>query len=173
MSRRSTPLVRLKAALAAVVIFLSASAALAAEDKKLQVALKGVDLTRIYLSTHSADATVGVVIDNPGSGFKVKNLRYRLKLNGDYVAEGQHKEEIEVRKASVTTVEMPVTIDLLAIPGVTWRSISGGFKLRYDVETEFSVPVFAFYNHKVKTTFSGEVPLSTALRSLQDKPESE
>lgn len=143
-----------------------ASAARASDDKKAQVALKRVTVNRVDLLKQTAEATVSVEVDNPGSAFKIKDVRYRLKLNDRQVAEGKHKNEIKVAAASRTTIDVPITIDLRAIPGVTWAMISDGFVISYVLDTEFTVPLFAFFNHKVKTSFAGNLPLSSLMSTL-------
>ncbi|HKY04981.1 MAG TPA: LEA type 2 family protein [Blastocatellia bacterium] len=166
MRYKSSPLPVLRSLLALLFIVAVSSGARAAEDKKPQVTLKRVTVNRVDLSKQTAEATVSVEVDNPGSAFKIKDVSYRLKLNDRKVAEGKHKNEIKVAAASRTQIDVPITVDLRAIPGVTWATISDGFVINYVLETEFTVPVFAFFNHKVKTSFAGDLPLSSLMSTL-------
>jgi LEA14-like dessication related protein len=139
------------------------------DHKKPSVKLKGIALSRIDWSNRAADATVSVEIDNPGSEFKVKDVNYRLKLNGLVAAEGKHKNGLKVPAGSSATIDVPITISLSVLPAITWSAVSEGLKLKYELDAEFTVPVFAFFNHKVKTAFSGELTPESLISSMSEK----
>jgi LEA14-like dessication related protein len=137
-------------------------------NKKPNVKLKGVTLNRVDWSKHAAEATILVEIDNPGSEFKVKDVSYRLKLNGQVAAEGKHKNEVKVPAASSVAISLPITVNLSLLPAVTWSTVADGLKMSYELEAEFTVPVFAFFNHKVKTVFTGELTPGSLMSSMSN-----
>lgn len=147
----------------------SAVAASSSNDKKPDVKLKSIALNRVDWINQAADATVSVEINNPGSEFKVKDVSYRLKLNGQVAAEGKYKNEVKVPAASSVTMNLPITVSLSALPAITWSTVIEGLKLNYELDAEFTIPVFAFFNHKVKTTLSGEFTSESILSSLSNK----
>lgn len=146
-----------------------AQAAYPADHKKPNVKLKGIALNRVDWDKQAADATISVEVENPGSEFKVKDVSYHLKLNGMVAAHGKHKNEVKVPAASSVTIDFPISLNLSALPAVTWSTVMEGFKLSYELDAEFTVPVFAFFSHKVKTTFSGELTPGSVMSSLSNK----
>jgi len=158
-----------RTAIALLIILACASVTEAAQDKKPTVKLKGIAVKQIDLADQIAETTVSIEIENPGPAFKVKDASYRLKLNGQLTAEGKHNEEIQVPAASTATVELPVTVNLAALPAVTLSAITDGLNLSYEIETQFTVPLFAMFNHKVKTAFKGDLPVGDTLISLPGK----
>ncbi|HXG91503.1 MAG TPA: LEA type 2 family protein [Blastocatellia bacterium] len=143
-------------AIAFVIVATHAGAALA-DDKKPQVTLKSISINKVNLSARTADLIIYLEIENPGAAFNLKDVSYKLRLNGENAAEGKHQKEIKIPARSTVAVDMPLTVNLAAIPAVTWNAITSGFKLHYDLDTEFTVPVFALFNHKVKTAFNGDL----------------
>ena len=153
--------------LALVVALLCAGAA-SAESKKPRIELKSVTVKGIDLQKKTADTTISVEIHNPGSSFKVKDVSYRLKLNGAHIAEGRHKDEIKIPSDSSALVEVPLTVSLQEIPGLAWSTVAGGFAVRYDLETTFTVPVMALFNRKITTSFSGEFVFGQMFSALPE-----
>jgi LEA14-like dessication related protein len=147
----------------------TALAASPAGNKKPEVKLKSVALNRVDWDNQAADATFSVEIDNPGSEFKVKDVSYRLRLNGQVAAEGKYKNEVKIPAAASVTIALPITVSLSALPAVTWSAVTEGMKLNYEFDAEFTVPVFVFFNHKVKTAFSGELTPGSVMSSLSNR----
>ena len=139
------------------------------DGKKPKVTLKKIALNRVDWSNRAADAIVSVEIENPGPEFKIKDVSYKLKLNGQTAAQGKYKNEIKVPSASSVTIGVPVTVNLSALPAITWSTVSEGLKMNYELEAEFTVPVFAFFHHKVKTAFSGELTPESLMSSMSSK----
>lgn len=136
------------------------------DGKKRRVELKSVKVNGVDIQKRTADATVSVEIANPQGGFKIKDVKYRLKVNGEYAAEGKYINEIHVPEGATVTIDVPLTVSLTALPAIGWNTLTDGFMLRYEIETEFTVPVFMFITRKVKTTFTGEMPVKNLLSSL-------
>ncbi len=144
---------------ATLLVALSFAQTFASEAKKPTVQLKGFSIERVDWSKRAAETKLAIVIENPGPAFKVKDLSYRLMLNGKQAAEGKYEREIELAAESKTTVELPASIDLSALPGVAWGIIARGFDVHYELETEFTVPLFPSLNPKIKTSFGGDLSL--------------
>jgi LEA14-like dessication related protein len=158
-----------RTAIAFLIVFACAGIVRTAEDKKPTVKLKNIAVKRIALADQTAETTVAIEIQNPGPAFKIKDASYQLKLNGQPAAEGKHNEEINVPANSTVTVELPVTVNLAALPAVTLSAITGGLNLSYELETQFTVPLFAMFNHKVKTAFKGDFTIGDTIISLPGK----
>ena len=155
----------------ATIALLMALACLSAEatfasDKTPRVALKGITVQQINWTSGTADTIVSLDVENPGPELKVKDLRYRLKLNGQDAAEGKRPEELNLPAAATTTVDVPLTINLLAIPNVAWSTLSSGLSVRYDLDTELTIPVLGLFNPKIKTSFGGDLPLGDVAAEL-------
>jgi len=130
------------------------------ENKKPQVHLKGISIKSIDWWNKTARTELSILVDNPGPAVKLKELHYRLKLNDQQAAEGKYDKEIELPARASTAVELPCVIDLSSVPGVTWSVISEGFDVRYQFDTEFTVPLFPPLSPKIKTTINGDLSLS-------------
>jgi LEA14-like dessication related protein len=158
-----------RATLALLIVIACVGAARAAESKQPQVLLKSISVSGVDLSKRSADLTLHLEVQNPGPEFTLKDMDYKLKLNGQEAARGRQQKDIKISAASTTSVDMPLTVDLAALPAVTWTAITDGFKLHYDLDAEFTVPVFALFNHRVKAAFGGDFTLGDALTSVKYK----
>jgi LEA14-like dessication related protein len=149
-----------------LVIIACAHSARAGDDKQPSVKLKGIALKRFTLSQQTAETTVSLEIENPGPEFKIKEASYRLKLNQHNAAAGKRDEEITVPAAGSITVDFPVTVSLAELPAITWSTIIDGLNVNYELETEFTVPVFTLFDHKVKQSFNGDLPLGQMILAL-------
>ena len=154
--------------LLALVIAASCAGAASADSKKPRVELKGVTVNGIDLQQKTADTTISVEIHNPGSAFKVKDVSYKLRLNGKQIAEGKYKNEIKVPAESSTVVAVPLTVSLQEIPGLAWSTVAGGFEVHYDLETTFTVPIMALFSRKMTTSFTGEFVFGQMLSALPE-----
>jgi LEA14-like dessication related protein len=140
-----------------------------ADQQKPTFALQGIAFKGFDLLKQTADVTATVEIKNLAAGFKLSDVNYRLKLNENQVAEGRYEKELEIPASGQVEVELPFTVDLTAIPGVAWNSISDSFTLRYELQTEFTVPIFAGLRHTQKSSFTGDLPLGEAFSSLSTR----
>lgn len=136
--------------------------AFAREEIKPSVYLKGVSIEGVDWNKHSAQVSLSISIDNPGPGFKIKDLSYRLILNDKQAAQGKYDKEIEVPARSNASFNMPCSVDLTAMPGVAWGIIAGGFDVHYQLQTEFTVPL-AMFNPRIKTSLGGDLSLSATV----------
>jgi LEA14-like dessication related protein len=138
----------------------STTPAYSLENKKPQVRLKGISIKSIDWWNKTAQTELSILVDNPGPAFKLKELSYRLKFNDQQAAEGKYDKEIELPARASTAVKLPCVIDLSAVPGVAWSVISEGFDVRYQFDTEFTIPLFPPLSPRIKTTINGDLSLT-------------
>lgn len=136
------------------------------EQKKPAVHLTGVSIERVDWEKRVAQSKLSIEVNNPGPAFKLKDLNYRLKLNDKQAAEGKHEEDLSIPADSRATFELPCDIDLSVLPGVAWSVIAGGFDVRYELETEFTIPVLASFNPRIKSSFGGDLSLAGTVSGL-------
>jgi LEA14-like dessication related protein len=148
------------AALTATII--CSSSALPLEEKKPAIHLKGVSIERIDWDKRVAQASLTILIDNPGPAFRLKDLDYLLKLNDRKAAQGSYEKEIGIPAGSSETFSLPCDIDLNAAPGVVWGIIIGGFEVHYELETEFTLPL-PMLNPRIKTSLAGDLSLAATV----------
>ncbi len=134
-----------------------------------EVEFKRIRIHTVSLSDKKAEATVTLEIKNPGAPLKLKDASYRLKLNDEYVADGKLEKEVALPAQAATTLDMPLTINLNALPGAAWGFLSNSLTLRYDVETEFVVSLFGLDSGKMRLNYNGEETMKSLLAALYEK----
>jgi LEA14-like dessication related protein len=139
------------------------------ETAKPKIDLKRISVEEIDWAKKTANTKVAVQIENPGPAFTVKEVSYRLRLNEKEAGEGRSDKEIVVPANGSVVVELPFTISLSALPDVAWSTISTGFNIHYEMETEFVVPAVAFLTPRMKASFSGDLSPTAKLSSWSDK----
>jgi LEA14-like dessication related protein len=149
-----------RAVAAILLIVVSAAHTRGLDGIKPDVHLKGVSVKGIDWSHRTADAELSIAIDNPGPAFELRDLSYRLTLNARQAAEGKYPRNIKVPAHSSTTFDLPCSVDLSALPGVAWGFIAGGFDVHYELETEFTVPLFPSFNPRIKSSIGGDLSLA-------------
>jgi LEA14-like dessication related protein len=139
------------------------------DDKKPKFELKSIAFKSFDLSNKTADVVATVEVKNAAGAFKLQDVNYRLKLNDQGVAEGKYEKDLEIPASGEMMIELPFTVDMTSIPGVAWNTISDSFTLRYELEAEFTIPLFAAPKARQKTSFTGDIPIGEAFRSLSNK----
>jgi LEA14-like dessication related protein len=147
-------------ALALLLVLVLSKQTPALEEKKPTLQLKGVSIKSFDWRNRTAETELLIAIDNPGPAFKVKDLSYRLKLNEKQAAQGKYEKAIEVPAAANAVFQLPCRVDLSALPGVAWAIIAGGFDVHYELETEFTVPLFPSLSPRLKTSIVGDLSLA-------------
>jgi LEA14-like dessication related protein len=140
-----------------------------AEEKKPTFELKGIAFKGFDLSNKTADIIASVEVKNLSGGFKLTDVQYKFKLNDNQLAEGKYEKELEVPASGEVLLELPFTVDMTVIPGVAWNTITDSLTLHYELEAEFTVPIFAALKHTQKSSFKGDLPLGEAFTSLSNK----
>jgi LEA14-like dessication related protein len=138
------------------------------EANKPQVVLKNINFDKFDLWKKTVEMIAVVEIKSQGVALKLRDVNYKLKLNDNPVGEGKY-EELEIPATEKVEVKLPFTLDLTSLPGVTWDMITESFTLRYEIETEFTIPLFANLKTSQKTSFKGDLPIGEAVYSLSKK----
>jgi len=138
-------------------------------QQKPDFKVKSVKLNGIDWSNKTADTTVVVVVSNPGIGFKLTDLQYKLKMNDSSFAEGKYDKEAQIPSKGEAEIELPFTIDLTTLPLVAWNSIKESLTLHYEIEAEFKIPLLTLFSPNQKTSFKGDFSLTDALAELPAK----
>ena len=140
-----------------------------AQQQKPDFKVKSVKLNGIDWSNKTADTTVVVVVSNPGIGFKLSDLHYKLKMNESSFAEGKYDKDAQIPTKGEAEIELPFTIDLTTLPLVAWNSIKDSLALHYEIEAEFKIPLLNLFSPMQKTSFKGDFSLTEALSELPAK----
>jgi len=125
--------------------------------------VKHVAVDSIDLAKRTLGLKVSVNIENPAPAFTLKELRYTVKLNDEDAAEGKYDKEVRVPGGSKFDLELPLTVKLSSLPSVSWNAVTEGFKLKYRLHTEATIPLFSSISHKLKNDSVGELALDDAL----------
>ncbi|MEW6125486.1 MAG: LEA type 2 family protein [Acidobacteriota bacterium] len=139
------------------------------EAKPPQVELQTIRYDKFDFWKKTIDVIAVVSVKNQTAALKLQDVTYKLKLNDNAVAEGKHDKDIEIPATGEVEIELPFTVDLTSIPGVAWDAMTESFTLRYEIETEFTVPLFASLKHTQKSSFKGDLPIGEAVYSLSKK----
>lgn len=139
------------------------------EGRTPAVHLKGVRIEGVDWRKHTAEIKLSLEIENAGPAFKLKDLSYRIKLNDTQAGEGKYEQEITVPAGSSTTFDLPCSVDLSTVPGIAWGIIAGGFDVHYELETEFTVPIFPPLNPRIKTAIGGDLSLVSTVQGWTAK----
>lgn len=146
-----------------LLLALSAGHTLAFDDRKPEAHLKAVAIRGLDWNNRTAETALSITIDNPGPAFTIKDLNYKLKLNDKQAAEGRYEKAVQVPAHSSVTFDLPCNVDLKALPGVAWGIIAGGFDVHYELETEFTLPLFPPLSPRIKTSINGDLSLVAAV----------
>jgi LEA14-like dessication related protein len=139
------------------------------EYKKPAVHLNGVSVEGVDWSKRTAETKLSIEVENTGPAFKLKDLSYRLKLNDKQTGEGKYEHEISVPARSSITLDLPCSVDLSVVPGIAWGIVAGGFDLHYELETEFTLPIFPPFNPRIKTAIEGDLSLASTVQGWTAK----
>jgi hypothetical protein len=134
-----------------------------ADAMNVQLRLEVITLESIDFRNQTATLNLGLDVANGLIPVSLKDLDYRLRLADRDVIEGQHYGSLKIGGRRASRVNLPVTVHLRSIPGVVWSAFSNRGRLRYDMDSAFTLPLF-ITEKRFDQSFSGEVPL----RSLVD-----
>jgi LEA14-like dessication related protein len=160
---------KIRAATISLIVLILSALTAQAQEAKPAAEFRGVAINQINWLKQTADATVTVEITNPGPALKLKDVDYRLKFNDEQVAEGKSDKEFDLSAASKTSIELPLTINLRALPSAAWNAVTDSMTLHYEIDTGFTVALFSINSGKIKTTFTGDVPMSKIISALSYK----
>lgn len=133
------------------------------EAVNVQLKVGEITLESIDFRTQTANLTVGFDIANGLIPVNLKDFDYRLRLADRDLIEGSHYGTLKIGGRRSSRVNLPVTVQLRSIPSVVWSAFTNRGRLRYDLDSAFTLPLFVT-EKRFDQSFSGEVPL----RSLVD-----
>lgn len=129
----------------------------------VQIKVGEITLESINFRDQTARLNVGLDVANGLIPVSLKDFDYRLRLADNDLIEGRHGGTLKVGGRKASRVNLPLTVHLRSIPNVVWSAFTNRGRLRYDLDSAFTLPLFVT-EKRFDQSFSGEVPL----RSLVD-----
>ena len=129
----------------------------------VQLKVGEITLESIDFRNQTANLIVGFDVSNGLIPVNLKDFDYRLRLADRDVIEGSHHGTLKVGGRRASRVNLPITVHLRSIPSVVWSAFTNRGRLRYDLDSAFTLPLFVT-EKRFDQSLSGEVPL----RSLVD-----
>ena len=129
----------------------------------VEIKVGEITLESIDFRDQTARLNVGLDVANGLIPVSLKDFDYRLRLADQDVIEGTHHGTLKVGGRKASRVNLPLTVHLRSIPGVVWSAFSNRGRLRYDLDSAFTLPLFVT-EKRFDQSVSGEVPL----RSIVD-----
>lgn len=129
----------------------------------VQIKVGEITLESIDFRNQTANLNVGLDVANGFIPVSLKDFDYRLRLADQDLIEGTHNGTLKVGGRKASRVNLPLTVHLRSIPNVVWSAFTNRGRLRYDLDSAFTLPLFVT-EKRFDQSFSGEVPL----RSLVD-----
>jgi len=157
-------------ALALLSLFVLAPAALAQNpdppdrysEKLFKIDVREIILDSIDFNDQTARMSIGLNMSNLPVPLRLKDFDYRLRLFGLDTIEGNYDGEMKLGGKNASRINLPLVVNLRSIPGVIWSAFSNRGRLKFDLDTAFTVPLIVF-DKRFKQSFSGEVPLKTLI----------
>lgn len=124
----------------------------------VQIKVGEITLEEIDFRNQTARLNLGLDVANGLVPVSLKDFDYRLRLGGRDLIEGAHNGTLRVGGRKASRVNMPVTVHLRSIPNVVWSAFSNRGRLRYELDSAFTLPLFVT-ERRFDQSVSGEVPL--------------
>lgn len=128
----------------------------------VQLKVGEITLDSIDFRNQTAQLTVGFDVANGLIPINLKDFDYRLRLADRDVIEGSHSGTLKIGGRRASRVNLPVTVNLRSIPSVVWSAFTNRGRLRYDLDSAFTLPLFVT-EKRFDQSFSGEVPLRSVV----------
>lgn len=132
------------------------------DSVNVQIKVGEITLQSIDFREQTADLNIGLDVANGLIPVSLKDFDYRLRLADRDVIEGTHHGTLKVGGRRASRVNLPVTVHLRSIPSVVWSAFTNRGRLRYDLDSAFTLPLF-ITERRFDQSFSGEVPLRTVV----------
>jgi hypothetical protein len=129
-------------------------------DKLIDVNLSEVTLEAIDFRDQSARMSVALDITNALLPISLKDFDYRLRLYGLDLIEGSYDGLMKLGGRNGSRINLPIKVNLRSIPSVIWSAFTNRGRLKFDLDTAFTLPLFVF-EKRFDKSFSGEVPLKS------------
>lgn len=128
-------------------------------DKLIKFNVSEITLESIDFRNQTALMGIGLEISNP-LPIKLKDFDYSLRLYGLETLAGSYDGEMKLGGKRGSHINLPVEINLRSIPGVIWTAFKNRGRLKFDLDTAFTLPLVVF-EKRFDKSFSGEVPLKS------------
>src|SRR5687767_18932 len=128
----------------------------------VQIKVGEITLESINFRDQTANLSVGLDVANGLIPVSLKDFDYRLRLADSDVIEGRHNGTLKVGGRKASRVNLPLTVHLRSIPNVVWSAFTNRGRLRYDLDSAFTLPLFVT-EKRFDQSFSGEVPLRSVV----------
>jgi LEA14-like dessication related protein len=128
-------------------------------DKLVSVNVREVILEAIDFRDQTARMSITLDVKNP-LPLKLKDFDYRLRLYGLEAITGDYDGEMKLGGKRPLRINLPVRLNLRAIPQIVWSAFRNGGQLKFDLDTAFTLPLFVI-EKRFDKKFSGEVPLKS------------
>jgi hypothetical protein len=132
----------------------------------VQVKVGEITLESIDFRNQTANLTVGFDVANGLIPVNLKDFDYRLRLANSDVIDGSHTGTLKIGGRRASRVNLPVTVHLRSIPNIVWSAFTNRGRLRYDLDSAFTLPLFVT-EKRFDQSFSGEVPLRSLVDAAQ------
>ena len=129
-------------------------------DKLIDISLSEVTLEAIDFRDQSARMNIALEITNALLPVSLKDFDYRLRLYGLDLIEGSHGGLMKLGGRNGSRVNLPVRVNLRSIPQAVWSAFTNRGRLKFDLDTAFTLPLIIF-EKRFDKSFSGEVPLKS------------
>jgi hypothetical protein len=128
-------------------------------DKLVSVNVREVILEAIDFRDQTARMSIALDVKNP-LPLKLKDFDYRLRLYGLEAITGDYDGEMKLGGKRPLRINLPVRLNLRAIPQIVWSAFRNGGQLKFDLDTAFTLPLFVI-EKRFDKKFSGDVPLKS------------
>ncbi|HEV2704859.1 MAG TPA: hypothetical protein VGV59_02985 [Pyrinomonadaceae bacterium] len=123
-----------------------------------EITLESIDFRR-----QTATLNLGLDVTNRLIPVSLKDFDYSLRLNNQETIDGRYEGTLNLGgRRGASRVDLPVVVNLRSIPGVVWSAFSNRGRVRYELDTGFTLPLF-ITEKRFDQSFSGEVPLRTVV----------
>ena len=128
----------------------------------VQIKLGEITLESIDFRNQTARLNLGLDVANGILPVNLKDFDYRLRLAERDVIEGSHEGTLKIGGRRASRVNLPVTVHLRSVPGVVWSAFTNRGRLKYDLDSAFTLPLFVT-EKRFDQSLSGEVPLKSVV----------
>ncbi len=128
----------------------------------INISLREVTLQSIDFRDQTARMNLALEITNALLPLSLKDFDYRLRLYGLDTIEGSYDGVMKLGGRNGSRVNLPLVVNLRSIPGVVWSAFTNHGRLKFDLDTAFTLPLFVF-EKRFDKSFSGEVPLRSVV----------
>jgi hypothetical protein len=128
-------------------------------DKLVSVNVREVILEDIDFRDQTARMSIALDLKNP-LPLKLKDFDYRLRLYGLEAITGVYDGEMKLGGKRPLHINLPVKLNLRTIPQIVWSAFRNDGRLKFDLDTAFTLPLFVI-EKRFDKKFSGEVPLKS------------